>query len=88
MKGFVPTPTATVDLMVERLFKGRPPHKESRVLDPGCGHGVFIEGVLRWCGRQNVPRPFIVGIGRAGSGGSRGRAIRSMVRRRRWSQRR
>lgn len=62
MKGFVQTPEATVDAMIERLFQKRPARKGSRLLDPGCGHGVFIEGVLRWCRRHNAPRPEIVGI--------------------------
>lgn len=62
MKGFVPTPEATVDAMVKRLFRKRPPRKGSRLLDPGCGHGAFIEGVLRWCRRNNAPQPEIVGI--------------------------
>ena len=62
MKGFVPTPEATVDAMVTRLFRTRPPRKGARLLDPGCGHGAFIEGVLRWCRRHNAPKPEIVGI--------------------------
>jgi len=62
MKGFVPTPEATVDAMVSRLFRERPPREGARLLDPGCGHGAFIEGVLRWCGRYKYPRPEIVGI--------------------------
>lgn len=62
MKGFVPTPEATVDAMVTRLFRKRPPRKGSRLLEPGCGYGAFIEGVLRWCRRHNAPRPEIVGI--------------------------
>src|SRR5207249_3037478 len=62
VKGFVPTPPRTVDAMVKRLFDGRPPEKSSRLLDPGCGHGVFIEGVLRWCRRNKAPRPSIIGI--------------------------
>lgn len=62
MKGFVPTPEKTVDLMVARLFKGQPPRRTSRLLDPGCGHGAFIQGVIRWCRRNRAPRPVIVGI--------------------------
>ena len=49
MKGFVPTPTETVDGMVELLFRERPPGSHDRVLDPGCGAGAFIEGIIRWC---------------------------------------
>lgn len=62
MKGFVPTPVRTVDSMIARLFQAKPPRKESRLLDPGCGHGAFIEGVLRWCRRTRSPCPEIVGI--------------------------
>ncbi|MBI2178527.1 MAG: SAM-dependent DNA methyltransferase [Candidatus Tectomicrobia bacterium] len=62
MKGFVPTPEATVDAMVERLFRKSPPRRGSRLLDPGCGHGAFIEGVFRWCRRHGAPRPEIAGI--------------------------
>lgn len=62
MKGFVLTPPATVDLMVERLFRDRRPGKDSRLLDPGCGHGAFIEGVLRWCRSNQTECPEIVGI--------------------------
>lgn len=62
MKGFVPTPESVVDLMVEKLFAGREPTAASSVLDPGCGRGEFIAGILRWCRhhRQVVPR--IVGV--------------------------
>jgi len=62
MKGFVPTPEATVDAMVARLFKERHPRAESWILDPGCGRGAFVEGILRWCRRENVPHPRIVGV--------------------------
>jgi adenine-specific DNA-methyltransferase len=62
MKGFVQTPPATVDLMVERLFQGQRPRRDSRLLDPGCGQGAFIEGVLRWCRRHSTECPEIFGI--------------------------
>ncbi|MGH7780440.1 MAG: Eco57I restriction-modification methylase domain-containing protein [Candidatus Binataceae bacterium] len=62
MKGFVPTPAETVDLMVSRLFRDRQPSRDSTVLDPGCGTGAFIEGLLRWCERTRNPIPHIVGI--------------------------
>jgi len=62
VQGFVPTPPEIVDTMVELLFHGRPPTPDNVVLDPGCGQGVFIEGVLRWCHRRSVPPPHIVGI--------------------------
>lgn len=75
MKGFVPTPAALVDAMAERLFAAAPPRAEALVLDPGCGEGVFIEGVLRWCRRHSAPVPRIVGVemhpGRAAEARSR-----------------
>ncbi len=62
MKGFVPTPDAIVDLMVGKLFAERPPTERSRVLDPGCGNGEFIAGVLRICTGRGWPIPAIVGV--------------------------
>jgi adenine-specific DNA-methyltransferase len=62
VKGFVPTPKETVDLMVNRLFLGRVPRRGDSVLDPGCGQGEFIEGVIRWCRAHQVAIPKIVGI--------------------------
>ena len=47
--------------MVEKLFRRRAPTPESTVLDPGCGEGEFIEGVLRWCTRESVAVPNILG---------------------------
>lgn len=62
MKGFVPTPEAIVDLMVAKLFAGRRPSRKSRVLDPGCGRGAFVQGVVRWCRAHGRELPQIVGI--------------------------
>lgn len=62
MKGFVPTPSETVDLMVGRLFLNRRPATDALVLDPGCGHGEFIEGIVRWCAKHRANVPRIVGI--------------------------
>ncbi len=62
MKGFVPTPATTVDLMVAKLFGQTPPHPSSSLLDPGCGEGVFIEGVLRYCDARGWRPPRIVGV--------------------------
>jgi len=62
MKGFVQTPRETVDAMVERLFQGRPPRLDDALLDPGCGTGEFIDGVIRWCKRQGLPLPRITGV--------------------------
>lgn len=62
MKGFVPTPEPIVDLMVAKLFLKRPPHSKDTVLDPGCGRGAFIDGIIRWCRKHNTPLPRILGI--------------------------
>ena len=62
MRGFVPTPPALVDMMVGKLFDRFPPTLDSTVLDPGCGAGAFVGGLLRWCRRNSVPVPHIRGI--------------------------
>lgn len=62
MKGFVPTPERIVDLMVEKLFRDLPPRPDSRILDPGCGRGAFIDGIVRWCAARSLPLPVIAGI--------------------------
>jgi SAM-dependent methyltransferase len=62
VKGFVPTPPGIVDLMVEKLFAVRRPNPDDTLLDPGCGAGRFIEGVLRWCDRNGLQPPRILGI--------------------------
>lgn len=62
MKGFVPTPDATVDVMVEKLFRGAPPSAESKLLDPGSGRGAFIDGVIRYCERHRLAVPRIVAV--------------------------
>lgn len=62
MKGFVPTPGAVVDLMVAKLFADRPPQPDDVVLDPGCGEGEFIAGILRWAEAKGAVPPRIVGV--------------------------
>ena len=62
MKGFVETPPAVVDFMVEELFREKPPSSDSRLLDPGCGSGAFIDGVIRWCERNASSLPNIIGV--------------------------
>jgi adenine-specific DNA-methyltransferase len=62
LRGFVATPAAIVDMMIEKLFETRPPSPGSRVLDPGCGRGAFLEGIVRWCARNEVASPRIVGV--------------------------
>lgn len=62
MRGYVPTPKSLVDQMVDLLFEDCPPQATSRVLDPGCGPGAFISGVIRWCCSHSIPIPSITGI--------------------------
>lgn len=64
MKGFVPTPSATVDLMVGRLFHRSAPDPDDAILDPGCGNGALIDGVVRWCTELKLAVPRIVGVER------------------------
>jgi adenine-specific DNA-methyltransferase len=60
--GFVTTPETVADLMVEKLFSGKPPSPDATLLDPGCGPGALIQGVIRWCERNVVRVPSIVGV--------------------------
>ena len=62
MKGFVPTPPDIVDLMVGKLFGERAPGSETSVLDPGCGTGEFVAGILRACAVKGWTVPRIVGV--------------------------
>lgn len=62
LKGFVPTPDNVVDQMVEKLFHGHSPCPGSKLLDPGCGTGAFIRGVLRWANRTGSHVPKIIGV--------------------------
>ena len=62
LKGFVPTPDAVVDRMVAKLFAKSLPTSASRVLDPGCGTGPFIHGVIRFCRARGLELPRIDGI--------------------------
>src|SRR5579863_676179 len=62
MKGFVETPDNIVDLLVNLLFKGMRPTRESVVLDPGCGRGAFVRGIIRWCDHHGSAVPKIVGV--------------------------
>jgi adenine-specific DNA-methyltransferase len=48
--------------MVERLFRGRAPCPGDSLLDPGCGDGAFLQGVVRWCARNRRILPRMVGI--------------------------
>lgn len=75
MKGFVPTPSLIVDLMVEKLFDNNEPTASSTLLDPGCGEGEFISGVIRWCENHRCEIPRIIGVeaeaGRASAAATR-----------------
>ncbi len=62
MKGFVPTPRAVVDHMVDKLFAQGAPPRTAKILDPGCGDGAFIEGIARWCENNGVEVPDILGV--------------------------
>lgn len=62
MRGYVPTPDNLVDQMVDLLFRDNPPSAISKILDPGCGPGAFISGIIRWCKRHCQPIPMITGI--------------------------
>lgn len=62
MKGFVPTPAPVVRSMVAKLFADRPPTPDDLVIDPGCGEGEFVDGVLAWCRRESVAPPRILGV--------------------------
>jgi 2-polyprenyl-3-methyl-5-hydroxy-6-metoxy-1,4-benzoquinol methylase len=44
--GKVETPPNLALSMVEKLFSRPPPTPSSRVLDAGCGSGVFIDAVV------------------------------------------
>jgi adenine-specific DNA-methyltransferase len=62
VKGFVPTPSVIVDVMVAKLFAGRTVSASSSILDPGCGDGEFIAGILRFVEAKRTVPPRIVGI--------------------------
>lgn len=48
--------------MVSRLFRSREPCPDDTVLDPGCGQGALIDGIIRWCEQRNRPLPRVIGI--------------------------
>ena len=62
MKGFVPTPSHVVDLMVSKLFADRTVSADSSILDPGCGDGEFIAGILRFFESRGAATPRILGV--------------------------
>lgn len=52
--GKVLTPRWIARKIVEKVFSTRPPRNGDRILDPGCGMGVFIEEVLRSVEQRGV----------------------------------
>jgi len=62
MKGHVPTPTAVVEAMVGKLFGAQRPRHGDVLVDPGCGEGAFLLGVLRHCKAKRLPVPRLVGV--------------------------
>jgi len=61
-EGKVMTPYSVALLMVDKLFRNMPPASSSRVLDAGCGLGVFIEAIIRWCREMDLEIPEIIGV--------------------------
>ncbi len=53
-EGKVTTPLEIVLHMVDKLFRDLPPTPSSRVLDTGCGLGVFVDAIIMWCKRYNL----------------------------------
>ena len=62
MKGQVLTPPRIVIIMIEKLFQKRNPRSNDLVLDPGCGDGTFIKGILEWCQKNGIKSPQITGV--------------------------
>ncbi|RJS91378.1 class I SAM-dependent methyltransferase [Candidatus Bathyarchaeota archaeon] len=60
--GKITTPLDIALYMVNKLFRNRTPNSTSRILDAGCGSGVFIRAILNWCSRENVELPEIIGV--------------------------
>lgn len=48
--------------MVRKLMRSVDVTHTTTLLDPGCGEGEFIAGVLRWCERNQKPTPRVLGI--------------------------
>ncbi|AGJ62052.1 Eco57I restriction-modification methylase domain-containing protein [Saccharolobus islandicus] len=46
--------------MVSKLFSN--PSPNARVLDAGCGEGVFIEAIIKWYSERGIELPEIVGV--------------------------
>jgi SAM-dependent methyltransferase len=61
-EGKVLTPYRVALHMVDKLFKDLPPTSSSRVLDAGCGPGVFIDAIIDWCNAKGLELPEIIGV--------------------------
>lgn len=61
-KGYYQTPKDIVQRMVKRLFSIHTPKSTHTLLDPGCGRGDFIDGVIDFCKKQGFSLPQILGI--------------------------
>ena len=59
-QGVVFTPPDVVTYMVEKLFALRYPRPSDTVLDPCCGEGAFVKGIIQWCEKRGLPLPQIV----------------------------
>jgi len=60
--GKVATPPSVALHMVAKLFNHTTPPPESRVLDAGCGSGVFVEAIIAYLRRRGAEIPEIVCI--------------------------
>jgi len=61
-EGKIFTPLNVALHMVDKLFSLTPPRPTSKVLDAGCGWGVFIEAMIMWCKKRGIKLPEVVGI--------------------------
>jgi len=56
----ISTPFHIALYMVSKLFSNTSPN--ARVLDAGCGEGVFIEAIIKWYSERGIELPEIVGV--------------------------
>jgi len=64
--GKVETPPSLALRMVEKLFGGGSPPVGSRVLDAGCGRGVFVEALLSYLEGRGGVLPEVVCVEKDG----------------------
>jgi len=48
--------------MCAKLFGSMPPNRHHSLLDPGCGGGAFLDGVIRWCNGRGLKIPICTGV--------------------------